>query len=116
MLARKLILGAALLAGAAHAQTPIGDYHQHVFSPQDIALAGPGSTLQPIDAKDVVALLDAAGIHQAVLLSIAYQYGKPGRALEDELGMVRAENDWTVAQAARYPGRLLAFLEYMRVA
>jgi predicted TIM-barrel fold metal-dependent hydrolase len=109
MLARKLVLSAALLAGAAHSQTPIGDYHQHVFSPQDIALAGPGSSLQPIDAKDVVALLDAAGIYQAVLLSIAYQYGKPGRALDDELGMVRAENDWTVAQAARYPGRLVAF-------
>jgi predicted TIM-barrel fold metal-dependent hydrolase len=121
-LARSLVLIAAMLAGAVHsrtpaqtpaaAPTPVGDYHQHVFSAEDIALAGPGTSLQPLDAKDVVALLDAAGIRKATLLSIAYMYGKPGREVEDEPGKVRAENDWTVAQAARYPDRLVAFCSF----
>jgi hypothetical protein len=35
---------------------------------------------------------------KAVLLSIAYQFGKPGREVDDEAGTVRAENDWTEAQ------------------
>jgi predicted TIM-barrel fold metal-dependent hydrolase len=113
-LARSLFLTASMLAGAARAQVPapIGDWHQHVFSAQDIALAGPDSGLQPLDAKDVVALLDAAGIRKATLLSIAYMYGKPGRQLDDEPGKVRAENDWTAAQAARYPDRLVAFCSF----
>jgi predicted TIM-barrel fold metal-dependent hydrolase len=112
-IARSLFLIAALSAGAVQAQSaPVGDYHQHVFSRADIALAGPQTTLQPLDAKDVVALLDAAGIRKATLLSLAYMYGKPGRDIEDELPKVRAENDWTVAQAARYPDRLVAFCSF----
>jgi predicted TIM-barrel fold metal-dependent hydrolase len=109
---RSLVLTVSMLAGAVQAQTPVGDYHQHVFSAADIALAGPQSGLRPLDAKDVVALLDAAGIRKATLLSIAYMYGKPGRQLEDEPGKVQAENDWTAAQAARYPDRLLAFCSF----
>jgi predicted TIM-barrel fold metal-dependent hydrolase len=110
-------LAALLAAGAAAAQAqapavPVGDYHQHVFSEQDIALAGPASGLQPLDAKQVIALLDQAGIRKATLLSIAYMFGKPGREVDDELGRVRTENDWTAAQAARYPGRLLAFCSF----
>jgi predicted TIM-barrel fold metal-dependent hydrolase len=110
-------LAALLAAGAAVARTqapavPLGDYHQHVFSEQDIALAGPASGLQPLGAKEVIALLDQAGIRKATLLSIAYMFGKPGREVDDELGRVRAENDWTAAQAARYPGRLLAFCSF----
>jgi predicted TIM-barrel fold metal-dependent hydrolase len=111
-LVRSLVLTASLLASVARAQTPLGDYHQHVFSKEDIALAGPQSGLQPLDAKDVVALLDAAGIRKATLLSIAFWYGKPGRAVDDEIGQVRRENDWTAAQAARYPDRLVAFCSF----
>jgi predicted TIM-barrel fold metal-dependent hydrolase len=111
-LARSLVLAASLFAGAAGAQTPLGDYHQHVFSKEDIALAGPDSGLQPLDAKDLVALLDAAGIRMATLLSIAYMYGKPGRQVDDEPGQVRRENDWTATQAARYPDRLVAFCSF----
>jgi predicted TIM-barrel fold metal-dependent hydrolase len=111
-LARSLVLAASLFAGAAGAQTPLGDYHQHVFSKEDIALAGPDSGLQPLDAKDLVALLDAAGIRKATLLSVAYMVGKPGRQVDDEPGQVRRENDWTAAQAARYPDRLVAFCSF----
>jgi predicted TIM-barrel fold metal-dependent hydrolase len=123
LLARSLVLAALTLAGAAQAQAqaprtpptppaPVGDYHQHVFSAQDVALAGPGSGVQPLDAGDVIALLDRAGIRKATLLSVAYMVGKPGRQVEDEIGKVRAENDWTAAQAARYPGRLIAFCSF----
>jgi predicted TIM-barrel fold metal-dependent hydrolase len=111
-LARSLVLTVSLLASVAQAQTPVGDYHQHVFSKEDIALAGPQSGLQALDAKDVVALLDAAGIRKATLLSLAFWYGKPGRAVDDEIGQVRRENDWTAAQAARYPDRLVAFCSF----
>jgi predicted TIM-barrel fold metal-dependent hydrolase len=111
-LARSLVLAASLIAGLAQAQTPVGDYHQHVFSKEDVALAGPQSGLQPLDAREVIALLDAAGIRKATLLSLAFWYGKPGRALEDELAQVRRENDWTAAQAARYPDRLVAFCSF----
>jgi predicted TIM-barrel fold metal-dependent hydrolase len=119
---RRLALAAAglLLAARALAQpapvpvpapvpAPVGDFHQHVFSPQIIALLGPSAGLTPLDAKDVVALLDAAGIRKAVLLSTAYMYGSPARQVDDELARVRLENDWTAAQAARFPGRLIAF-------
>lgn len=120
MLARSLVptlslilaLALSMLAAGASAQTPVGDYHQHVFSAEDIALAGPDSGLQPLDAKDVIALLDAAGIRKATLLSVAFWYGKPGRQVEDERGQVRRENDWTAAQAARYPDRLIAFCSF----
>ncbi|MCS0587620.1 amidohydrolase family protein [Massilia norwichensis] len=112
-LARRLVLIAALAAAAAaHAQTPVGDYHQHVFSPEDIQLAGPDAGLVPLDAKDVIGLLDAAGIRKGTLLSIAYMFGKPGRQVEDEIGQVRRENDWTMREAARYPDRLVAFCSF----
>ncbi|KGF82982.1 hypothetical protein IA69_04465 [Massilia sp. JS1662] len=106
-------LAALLFAGAAHAQTvPAGDYHQHVFSPADIAMIGPSAGLAPLDADQLVPLLDAAGIRRAVLLSIAYMAGSPSRKVDDEVAKVRMENDWTAAQAARYPGRLIAFCSF----
>jgi len=110
--ARSLVLIAALAGAGAHAQAPVGDYHQHIFSTEDIRLAGPDSGLVSLDAKDVIELLDAAGIRKGTLLSIAYMFGKPGRQLEDEIGQVRRENDWTVSEAARYPGRLVAFCSF----
>jgi len=36
-------------------------------------------------------------------------YGSPARTVDDEYAKVRAENDWTGAQAAQYPKRLRAF-------
>jgi predicted TIM-barrel fold metal-dependent hydrolase len=115
-LARSLVLTAALFAAGAQvpvsAQAPVGDYHQHVFSAEDIKLAGPDSELAPLDAKGVIALLDAAGIRKGTLLSIAYMFGKPGRQVEDEIGQVRRENGWTIGEAARYPGRLVAFCSF----
>lgn len=103
-------LAALLACGAARAQpAPGGDYHQHVFSEEIVALVGPGAGLKPLPAKELVPLLDAAGIRQAVLLSTAYMYGSPSRTVDNEYAQVRRENDWTAAQAAQYPGRLVAF-------
>ena len=89
---------------------PVGDHHQHLFSPAIATLlAGSTTNPRPIFASDVVALLDAAGIRRALVLSVAYLYGSPARTVEDEHAKVRAENDWTAAQAAQYSDRLRAF-------
>jgi uncharacterized protein len=90
----------------APAIVPAGDYHQHLFSP---AITDSGKTRPSIAAKDLVTLLDDAGIRKALVLSLAYQYGNPNRpAVEDEYEKVKAENDWTSAQVAQYPDRLYA--------
>jgi predicted TIM-barrel fold metal-dependent hydrolase len=112
---RRDFLGALLAAAAvpAHADepaTPLVDHHQHLFSPAvarllDTEAGGPGV----ITAADVIALLDAALIGRAVLLSVAYVWGSPSRRIEDEYAKVRAENDYTLAQAALYPQRVRAF-------
>ena len=84
---------------------PVADHHQHLFSP---TIADLGK-IAPITAKDVIALLDEAGIKRGVLLSVAYMYGRPGREPQDEYKKVQEENDWVGAQAALYPKRLIAF-------
>jgi ABC-type transport system substrate-binding protein len=68
-----------------------------------VALLDTTRSQQPITARDVVALLDSASIRRAVVLSVAYIYGSPARTVDDEYAKVRAENDWTAAQAAQYP-------------
>lgn len=88
---------------------PLADHHQHLFSPAMVALLDTTHTQQAITARDVIALLDSAGIRRAVVLSVAYIYGSPARTVEDEYAKVRAENDWNAAQAAEYPKRLIAF-------
>ena len=102
---------AGLLAAPVAAQiAPVADHHQHLFSPviaAELARTTPG--FHTITASDVIALLDSAGIRQALLLSVAYIYGSPSRSFDDEYGKVRAENDWNAAQAAQYPDRLIAF-------
>ena len=89
---------------------PLADHHQHLFSPTLARVLATGSSQLPtITASEVVALLDAAGIRSALLLSVAYMYGSPARTVEDEYAKVRVENDWTGDQAAQHPGRLRAF-------
>ena len=92
---------------------PVADHHQHIFSPTIAALLSKSSNpVQPVTARDLVALLDSAGIRKAVLLSIAYMYGSPSRMVDNEYAEVRAENDWNAAQAAEYPDRLRAFCSF----
>jgi predicted TIM-barrel fold metal-dependent hydrolase len=95
--------------GAVGQIAPVADHHQHLFSPTLVALLDTTGKAQPITARDLIALLDSAGIKQALLLSAAYIYGSPSRVVSDEYAKVRAENDWNAAQAAQYPKRLRAF-------
>jgi predicted TIM-barrel fold metal-dependent hydrolase len=108
------LLAVILSAGPAAGQVaPIADHHQHLFSPAVAALLNTGAGgPQAITARDVVALLDSAGIRRALVLSVAYLYGSPARTVDDEYAKVRAENDWTGAQAAQYPERLRAFCSF----
>ena len=65
---------------------------------------------RPLDADRLIRDLNDAGIERAVVLSVAYWFGSPNRRWEgDEYTNVRKENDWTAAEAARYPGRLIPF-------
>ena len=70
----------------------------------------------PVVAEQLIAALDDAGIHKAVVLSGAVVVG--GRWLDIYHGtrtvaerhrMVRADNDWAAAQVARFLDRLLSF-------
>jgi predicted TIM-barrel fold metal-dependent hydrolase len=85
------------------------DHHQHLFSPAITELL---RGVKPITAQDVIGLLDAAGVQRALILSVAYMYGRPGREPQDEYAKVRAENDWVGAQAALFPKRLRAFCSF----
>src|SRR3954452_9218207 len=108
MRAVSLVAVALLLFGAlpVRSQRP-NDYHQHLLSP---AAAKLGSLPRPVTAGDLIALLDAAGVHRALVLSLAYQFGNPNRPpVEDEYARVKAENDWTAQQVSQFPDRLRAF-------
>jgi predicted TIM-barrel fold metal-dependent hydrolase len=99
---------AAVLAVQLVAQSPPAvDHHQHLFNPAHVA-STPG--VRPVTAEDLVRLLDEAGIRRAVVFSVAYQFGNPNRPpVDDEYGKVKAENDWTSEQVARFPDRLRGF-------
>ena len=111
-MAMRLGLLAAAVAGvAAFGQAPQGpraDHHQHLFGPAIVARAT--TPMEMVDAARLIALLDEAGIRQAAVLSLAYMYGNPSRPpVEREYDAVKAENDWTSAQVAKFPDRLVAF-------
>lgn len=77
------------------------------------ALTRPGPpSISAISASDLVALLDAAGIRRALVLSMGYTWGNPNRTVENEYAKVKAENDWTGQQVARFPDRLRAFCSF----
>lgn len=84
---------------------PLADHHQHLFSPTVASAEG----VSQIDAQDLIALLDAAGIRRAAVLSVAYILGDPKGTAADEYEKVKAENDWTSGQVARFPERLVGF-------
>lgn len=85
---------------------PLIDHHQHLFSPAATAVSG----ATPVSADDLIRLLDEAGIRRAVVLSLAYQFGNPNKpALDNEYAAVKAENDWTSAEVARFSDRLRGF-------
>jgi predicted TIM-barrel fold metal-dependent hydrolase len=75
----------------------------------------PGPTVrEPKPAEQLIPQLDEAGIQRAAVLSAAYWFGSPfmRKAEGDEYANVRAENDWTVQETARFPTRLFAFCSF----
>ena len=68
----------------------------------------------PITADRLIRDLDQGGIRRAVVLSEAFWISHEGpdrqrrlTEMPDEQSAVRAENDWTAREAARYPDRLV---------
>jgi hypothetical protein len=115
-------LGLALAVGVAAAAT---DHHLHVVSPELSRVMASLAEQDPATAKlldpevtkvrgtaEVLAMLDAAGLRQGVLLSGAYMYSSPllaGQKL-DAVALLRSENAYNVAAAEASAGRLLAFI------
>src|SRR6185503_2543128 len=92
---------------------PVIDSHQHLFSPAAASLVTGNPNSPGISARNLIELLDAAGIQRALVLSVAYTWGKASRApVAHEYEQVKAENDWTAQQVAQYPKRLLAFCSF----
>lgn len=64
-------------------------------------------------AAQLVAEMDAAGVGRGVVLSDAYYFDsvRP-EPIPDEYAKVRSENDWTAAEVAQFPDRLVAFCSF----
>jgi predicted TIM-barrel fold metal-dependent hydrolase len=91
---------------------PLADHHQHLFSPAAAALVTGDTSARGISARDLIGLLDSAGIRRALVLSVAYTWGSANRTVENEYEKVKAENDWTSQQVAQYPDRLRVFCSF----
>jgi predicted TIM-barrel fold metal-dependent hydrolase len=108
-------------APARSAIVPAVAAHQHLMSPAAMTLLPPTAWLPilalpteyglPVFADQLVEQLDDAGIARGVVLSVGYWFGDPRRQIPvaEARTRTRAENNWTVAQVSRYPGRLVAF-------
>jgi predicted TIM-barrel fold metal-dependent hydrolase len=102
------VVAGSVVALSQPQEGPRADHHQHLFGPAIVARST--TPMEVVDAARLIALLDNAGIRQAAVLSLAYMYGNPNRPpVEHEYEAVKAENDWTSAQVARFPDRLVAF-------
>jgi len=105
---------------AAQSQSPDlpawrADHHMHVASPKLCALIGErleSNNPPAVFAADTIAALDQAHISKGVILSCAYLYGLPSFHLKpaEIAAKARLENEFTAAQVAKYPDRLVGFL------
>ena len=112
MAVRLGLLAAAAVAGVAARAPPRWGRAPTITSTSSVRPSWRGATtpMEMVDADRLIALLDQAGIRQAAVLSLAYMYGNPNRPpVEHEYEAVKAENDWTSAQVAKFPDRLVAF-------
>jgi predicted TIM-barrel fold metal-dependent hydrolase len=82
--------------------TPAVDHHQHLCSPGVAALMGWG---EPVAAAALIAHLDRARVERAAVLSTAYLCADPTRTVPDEDAQLKAANEWTGAEVARFPDR-----------
>lgn len=91
------------------------DHHMHLASPGLCGLVGEclSSNDPPaVFAADAIRALDQGHVAKGVILSCAYLYGLPSLHLTpvELASKTRQENEFTAAQVARYPGRLVGFL------
>jgi len=90
---------------------PSADLHVHIGTQASADLIGsiqPTSARDSTTAEDAIAALDEAGIERGLVLSLGYLFGGRGTEGLDEEALVRAENDYVVAQVAGYADRLVA--------
>lgn len=100
-----LIVGACATTHSAAQYAPRVDYHQHLVSPAFAPIA----KLPERDGRALLAELDAAGIRNAVVLSVGYSFADERKNLNNPDSLTRAENDWTSAQVSASGGRLIGF-------
>lgn len=91
------------------------DHHMHLASPELCRLVGEcllSNNPPAVFAADTVLALDEAHVSKGVILSCAYLFGLPSLHLKtgDLTAMTRHENEFTAAQVAKYPTRLVGFL------
>jgi predicted TIM-barrel fold metal-dependent hydrolase len=91
------------------------DHHMHLASAELCRLVGEclSSNHPPaVLASDAVRALDDANVSKGVILSCAYLYGLPSLHLAAaEVALrTRRENEFTAAEVAKYPARLVGFL------
>ena len=78
---KQIVLTIFLASFSIFAQAPAVDHHQHLFSP---GMAEFQKFPRPLTARDVIELLEDAGIKRAVLLSTALRRQSPGPIRQDE--------------------------------
>src|SRR5579862_4036689 len=91
------------------------DHHIHLASPQLCRLVGeclPSNHPPAVYASDAVHALEEAHVSKGVILSCAYLYGLRSLHLtpSEIAAGTRRENEFTAAEVAKYPGRLVGFL------
>jgi predicted TIM-barrel fold metal-dependent hydrolase len=87
----------------------------HLASPELCRLVDeclPSNNPPAVFAADALRVLDEAHVSKGVILSCAYLFGLPSLRLNsaDLAAMTRRENEFTAAQVAQYPTRLVGFL------
>jgi len=102
---------------ASEADEPVlrADHHMHVASPELCRLVAeclPSYHPPAVFAADAIRALDQAHVSKGVILSCAYLYGLPSLHLKSReiAELTRRENEFTAAQVAQYPTRLVGFL------
>ena len=91
------------------------DHHMHLASVDLCRLVGeclPSNHPPAVFASDAIRALDEANVSRGVILSCAYLYGLPSLHLSAHEITVRTrrENEFTAAEVAKYPTRLVGFL------
>jgi len=91
------------------------DHHIHLASADLCRLVGeclPSNHPPAVYASDAVSALDEAHVSKGIILSCAYLYGLPSLHLTSReiAERTRRENEFTAAEVAKYPTRLVGFL------